>query len=55
VGTQRAILNFTPGPRGWKFPLGVKLAPGMKFSPRGELGPQEFTPLLTPRSEHSIV
>jgi hypothetical protein len=33
-GTQRAILNFTPGPQGCISPLGVNL------SPRGELVPQ---------------
>jgi hypothetical protein len=30
---QRAILNFTPGPQGWTLPLGVNMAPGVKFVP----------------------
>jgi hypothetical protein len=47
----RAILNFTPGPQGLISPLGVNLAP------RGELCPLgvKFTPLFTPRGEHSLL
>jgi hypothetical protein len=49
--TLRAILNFTPGPQGRTSPLGVNLAP------RGEICPLEgmFTPLFTPRGEHSLL
>jgi hypothetical protein len=33
TGSQRAILNFTPGPQGWTWPPGVKFVPLAECSP----------------------
>jgi hypothetical protein len=48
---QRAILNFTPWPPEWTSPLVVNLAPRGEICPLGGM----FTPLFTPRGEHSTV
>jgi hypothetical protein len=51
LGLLRAILNFTPGPKGRISSLGVNLAPRGEICPLGV----KFTPSFTPRGEHALL